>query len=626
MSHHEAACELNKFDDMIRFLSQTVSDFGHLIVVDQHFDVLFRAWCVAEIVEGNRLHIPAKIKVFSQNAVDCNYDRLSLLDVQQCSASSQDDKDFILRKIVDIQAFNLKLQQLVFSSEGLFSHLVDGTERSRVVGRILRRSACRKMSMILSEYDSEQLCDSDSDSDAASGSEESSGYFAILHPMEYERDKESYWTIASALRCFLVVVATVDLALFSGILWQGSPPKENAELESSREVATASMLDFLDASQHAMYCTKVQELAHRGFHLQSLLNFWEELLEGDVMPSFDPRWSQTNDVVRQAIIPSSRVEEGGRALAEIWEERPVLPQNMVTHHWSNSFAHLVGAMLADALERMTYEELAEELCSLSGVTHIRRKLREAQRLESTYWVCAFSVNQHASICGGYGPEPRRGTADWKEWDKKRHDSVSFHRFKLCDCHEPKLMSHQEAACELNKFDDMIRFLSQTVSDFGHLIVVDQHFDVLFRAWCVAEIVEGNRLHIPAKIKVFSQNAVDCNYDRLSLLDVQQCSASSQDDKDFILRKIVDIQAFNLKLQQLVFSSEGLFSHLVDGTERSRVVGRILRRSACTRTSIIVSECESEQVSDSDDGNSGAGSVSEGSSESGFCYARTSLID
>ena len=79
-----------RFDDMIRFLSQTVSDFGHLIVVDQHFDVLFRAWCVAEIVEGNRLHIPAKIKVFSQNAVDCNYDRLSLLDVQQCSASSQD--------------------------------------------------------------------------------------------------------------------------------------------------------------------------------------------------------------------------------------------------------------------------------------------------------------------------------------------------------------------------------------------------------------------------------------------------------------------------------------------------------------------------------------------------------
>ena len=55
-------------------------------------------------------------------------------------------------------------------------------------------------------------------------------------------------------------------------------------------------------------------------------NFWEELLDGHLMPSFDPCRSQTNDVVRQAIIPSSRVGDRGRALAELWEERPVLPQ------------------------------------------------------------------------------------------------------------------------------------------------------------------------------------------------------------------------------------------------------------------------------------------------------------
>ena len=96
------------------------------------------------------------------------------------------------------------------------------------------------------------------------------------------------------------------------------------------------------------YFLRILSCRWRFGKLFKLRNFWEELLEGDVMPSFDPRWSQTNDVVRQAIIPSSRVEEGGRALAEIWEERPVLPQNMVTHHWSNSFAHLVGAMLAES--------------------------------------------------------------------------------------------------------------------------------------------------------------------------------------------------------------------------------------------------------------------------------------
>ena len=45
------------------------------------------------------------------------------------------------------------------------------------------------------------------------------------------------------------------------------------------------------------------------------------LLEGRVMPSFDPARSTTNDVVRQAIIPLSRdvsCGQGGHALASIW--------------------------------------------------------------------------------------------------------------------------------------------------------------------------------------------------------------------------------------------------------------------------------------------------------------------
>ena len=42
----------------------------------------------------------------------------------------------ILQKILDVDAFNLRLQHLVFSSQGLFSKWVDGKERSRQVGRI----------------------------------------------------------------------------------------------------------------------------------------------------------------------------------------------------------------------------------------------------------------------------------------------------------------------------------------------------------------------------------------------------------------------------------------------------------------------------------------------------------
>ena len=46
----------------------------------------------------------------------------------------------------------------------------------------------------------------------------------------------------------------------------------------------------------------------------------------------------------------------------------------------------------------TYAELAEELATPDGVASIREKLQKANVLEATYWVCAFSVNHHASIC------------------------------------------------------------------------------------------------------------------------------------------------------------------------------------------------------------------------------------
>ena len=30
---------------------------------------------------------------------------------------------------------------------------------------------------------------------------------------------------------------------------------------------------------------------------------------------------------------------------------------------------------------------------------------EKHVLNVSVWICAFSINQHASICGGFGPEP-----------------------------------------------------------------------------------------------------------------------------------------------------------------------------------------------------------------------------
>ena len=281
-------------------------------------------------------------------------------------------------------------------------------------------------------------------------------------------------------------------------------------------------------------------------------------------------------------------------------------------------------MAADALGLETYSGLASELRSLEGLELLRSRLESHGCLEKSFWVCAFSVNQHASICDGFGSEPLHGTAEWQAWDAKRHSSVTGESYPLCSCHEPKIVSHGDPNCELNKFDDMMGFLAHSVKGFGQVIVVDKRFDVLYRAWCVAEIVEGNVQGIPARIKVLSPDAVDCNYDHLAHLDVRNCEATSQADKELILQKIYDIDAFNLKLQQLVFSSDGLFSGWVDGRERSRQVGRIWRRSLC-RTGQLRTSCADCLPCDTDTSDSESSETEGLKVESGRPFVSPTII-
>ena len=372
------------------------------------------------------------------------------------------------------------------------------------------------------------------------------------------------------------VVNSLGLGLLSGILWQVQPPKDDPQSGCELTRGLVSMASLLIPDEKEAYDRLVQQLANRGFRLGALVGFWERLLDGEAMPGFDPGRSLTNDVVRRAIIPESRVARGGCALATLWSSTETKPQVMVTHNWTNGFGSLVAAILADALGKAAYQEVAAHIATASGLQRVRAKL--ASKLETTYWVCAFCINQHASICAGFAPEPPKGTPEWAAWDRRRYDSVTGEAFAFCNCQVEKVFSHTDARCELNKFDDMMTHLALEVAGFTQLIVVDDVFDVLYRAWCVAEIFEANVLGMESRIQVSSQDAVDRNYDRLSLLDVRQCTASSEADKEMIMAKISDVEVFNWKIQQLVFSEEmGLFAKWVGGNERSRQVGRIVRR-------------------------------------------------
>jgi len=94
----------------------TKGGFGQVIAVDRAFELFHRAWCVAEISEANRSHILQQLKVPNLHSIDENHSKIEVLDVRECRASRDEDKDFILEKIekyTSIDAFNDDLHKLV---------------------------------------------------------------------------------------------------------------------------------------------------------------------------------------------------------------------------------------------------------------------------------------------------------------------------------------------------------------------------------------------------------------------------------------------------------------------------------------------------------------------------------
>jgi len=380
---------------------------------------------------------------------------------------------------------------------------------------------------------------------------------------------QAYFNVLHSLKRMAAVADAWGLLMLSGLLERngGHAVKPPAPTSGTRSVP-----------EDSVWTAKVEELAYHGFRVGDLLEFYQKLLEGEVMPSFDPRYSTTTDVAREAVIPMSRVDEDGFALASIWnQQRPCLAGRMVTHNWGNEFSHLVAAILADATGRAFFADVVAALQSLEEFEAFRSSLNNSVKIETTYWVCVFSVNQHASICGGFGPCPSDQMA-FSQWDAKRRNSVTAEIFPVCQCRRKKVFNNEAALTELNKFDDLMRFLAEKVPDLVHVTVADRKLEVFKRAWCVAELVEGSALNIRQTLLVHSTSCLDENYEKLKSLDIQACEASRAEDKDQILSKIADIQGFNEYLGWLVFDAEGIFSGFLDGEARLSLVGRLSQRA------------------------------------------------
>ncbi|CAJ1443500.1 unnamed protein product [Effrenium voratum] len=333
------------------------------------------------------------------------------------------------------------------------------------------------------------------------------------------------------------------------------------------------------AEPEAAWQAKVEELANRGIYLSDLLDFYQTLLEGQAMRGFNVMRSTTSDVAREAVIPLSRgaKDQEGQALASVWnKQQPVLAERMVTHNWGNRFSHLVAAIVADAMGCACYADVLDSLRTVNDVVVMREKLNKTGALRITYWVCVFCVNQHASICAGFGPCPSAEPA-WAAWDSKRRNSVTGEVYPLCSCSTRKYFNDEAALTELNKFDDLMRFLASQLPVFVHVTVADEHFEVFKRAWCVAEIVEGSALNIRQRIVVPSSTCLDEHYGTLKNLDIRNCEASRVEDKEQILSRIDDVAGFNEYLGWLIFDVDGIFSGFLDGEARLAMVGRLSLR-------------------------------------------------
>ena len=312
---------------------------------------------------------------------------------------------------------------------------------------------------------------------------------------------------------------------------------------------------------------KVADLAMRRVSVEVLLGFYLQLGHENAMAHFDPQKSTTNDVVRHRVIPQSRDGPGGgRSFAEKFgPQKASMTPKMVTHHWSNRFCDLVAAVLADALGLKRWDQVAECLRS-GGAEDLKEQLYAHGALQWQYWICAFCINQHASICGN-----SMGVLD----------TVTQEVLPCCDCATPKYLNDQPIKCEMNKFDDMMAYLHRKCPKFLQVVAIDIHFAIFSRAWCVAELVQADASHLEQHMMIHSPNALEKNSGQLKSIQVQDCSASREEDKLAILAKIgpeEDVEKFNERLQQILLGNGGLLADWLDGQKLLQEVGGISARA------------------------------------------------
>lgn len=372
--------------------------------------------------------------------------------------------------------------------------------------------------------------------------------------------------LVDSITTVLCVIRASGIITRAEMKGEASALAEELRLEHRQEV----MREFRDWGLDAdpRWRAKVVELSKRGLTLEALLRFYRGL-GCDYMPNYQPSRHTTKDVVRSAIIPLSEAERC--SYAEIlMGGTPPQAQTMVTHSWSSLFRDLVAAVVADALGVNEFGMVADILqWDLDGIESI---LRDGGHLAKTYWICAFSVSQHDNICGS---NPHHD-----------FDPVTLEEYSVCPCGKQKFFNSdgtltkdgRSIECELNKFDDMMAVLASSDASFKQIIAVDASYGLFDRAWCIAEIAQAFEMGMVQSMQLISSMSRGAYTDKLRMLRIEEMKASRPEDVAEILSKIPDKDAFNARLQDMIFGQSGLLPcwTCLDGEQKLVHIGWWLR--------------------------------------------------
>merc|ERR1712228_1062881 len=123
---------------MMEFLAVSHATFSQVVAIDAEFLLFSRAWCMSELATASRLGIQQRLRVLSAETLALQEQQLRQLQIQRMRASRVEDVVEILAMIPDHEAFNTRLQTLIF--EDLLPHWrsQDALEQVARAGRILR--------------------------------------------------------------------------------------------------------------------------------------------------------------------------------------------------------------------------------------------------------------------------------------------------------------------------------------------------------------------------------------------------------------------------------------------------------------------------------------------------------